>query len=422
MARFLLKEEAAGRPSHYRGPVSTAMLASRDLPDEGARFGRAIFAGVRPLDGGLAALATLLAQFDVWTGQVPGPRPLMSPVLLVATVTFLWRRRAPLLILALAMITTSFQAIYSGRAAEDPGGFAMFLVPLYAVGAYAPLRRAFVGGGLATAAGVVHGFYDTSMSTQADIWANAFFWLMSVAAWLIGVSVHRHRDATALAVAVARAEATRDAGAAAAVAAERARIARELHDIVSHTLSVMVVQADAGELLTASDPERARGAFDTIGRTGRQALDDMRRLLAILRADDDSRAELGPQPGLRDLTALTSAVSASGVVVTLRIEPANAELPEAQDLSVFRIVQEALTNTLKHASAHAAHVAVVVDTKVVTVTVTDDGIGGGVHRVGGHGLIGIRERAAMFGGRASVGPSLGGGYRVCVELPLLTPA
>jgi signal transduction histidine kinase len=184
----------------------------------------------------------------------------------------------------------------------------------------------------------------------------------------------------------------------------------------------MVVQADAGELLTASDPERARGAFNTIGRTGRQALDDMRRLLAILRADDDSRAELGPQPGLRDLTALTSAVSASGVEVTLRIEPEDAALPEAQDLSVFRIVQEALTNTLKHSSARAAQVAVVVDTKVVTVTVTDDGIGGAVHRVGGHGLIGIRERAAMFGGKASVGPRPGGGYRVRVELPLLTPA
>ena len=384
--------------------------------------GRLLSVG-RPLDALLFVAAAVLSQYDVWVvGQVPGPRALMALLLLAATVSFLWRRSRPLVVVALAMAAVTFQAVYSGRAAEDPGGFAIFLIPLYAVGAYAPLSRAFVGGALATTAGIVHGFYDTSTSTQADVWANAFFWLMSVAAWLIGVAVHRHRDATALAVAMARAEATRDAEAAAAVAAERARIARELHDIVSHTLSVMVVQADAGELLTDTDPERARGAFDTIGRTGRRALDDMRRLLAILRADESSGAELGPPPGLRDLPALASAVSASGVEVQLQIHPHDAALPEAHDLTVFRIVQEALTNTLKHAAAQTASVDVAVAGDAVTVSVTDDGRGVGDVRPGGHGLVSIRERVAMFGGHAHIGAGPDGGYRVEAHLPLTVPA
>jgi signal transduction histidine kinase len=382
-----------------------------------------VWTGVRPLDAVLAGAATALSQYDIWVRrQVPGPQPLMSLVFVVATVSFLWRRRAPLLVVALAMAAETFQAVYSGRGAEDPGGWALFLVPLYAVGAYAPLGRAFVGGALASAAGFVHGMYDTSASAQADVWANAFFWLQSIAAWLIGVAVHRHRDATALALAVARAEATREADAAAAVATERARIARELHDIVSHTLSVMVVQADAGELLTDTDPQRARGAFGTIGRTGRQALDDMRRLLAILRADEHPGAELGPPPGLHDLPALAAAVSASGVDVHLTVHPADAALPEAQDLSVFRIVQEALTNTLKHAHARTASVHVTVNRDMVTVSVTDDGHGGGSYRPGGHGLVSIRERAAMFGGRVDIGASPDGGYHVQAQLPLAAPS
>lgn len=375
------------------------------------------------MDAVLAGAATALSQYDIWVSrQVPGPPVSMALVFAVATVSFLWRRHAPLLVVALAMAAETFQAVYSGRGAEDPGGWALFLVPLYTVGAYAPLGRAFVGGALATTAGFVHGLYDTSTSTQADVWANAFFWLQSIAAWLIGVAVHRHRDATALAIAVARAEATREADAAAAVAMERARIARELHDVVSHTLSVMVVQADAGELLTDADPERARGAFGTIGRTGRQALGDMRRLLAILRADDHAGAELGPPPGLRDLPALASAVSASGVEVHLAVDPTDAVLPEAQDLSVFRIVQEALTNTLKHAGARTASVHVTVGSDAVIVNITDDGHGGGNHRPGGHGLVSIRERAAMFGGHVDIGEQPDGGYRVRAHLPLAAPA
>jgi len=384
---------------------------------------RTWLAAVGPLDAGLAVAATALSQYDIWVSrQVPGPALLMSPVFAAATIAFVWRRRAPLLVVGLAMAAEVFQAVYSGRGAEDPGGWAMFLIPLYAAGAYATLGRAFAAGLFASAAGFVHGMYDTSASTQADVWANAFFWLISIAAWLVGVAVHRHRDATALAVEVARAEAMREAEAAAAVATERARIARELHDIVSHTVSVMVVQADAGELLTDTDPERARGAFGTIGRTGRQALDDMRRLLAILREDEQAGAELGPPPGLRDLPALASAVTASGVDVHLTVRPADAVLPEAHDLSVFRIVQEALTNTLKHAHARTASVQVAVEADHVTVQVSDDGQGGGTSRPGGHGLVSIRQRAAVFGGHVDIGPDASGGYQVQARLPLVTPA
>jgi signal transduction histidine kinase len=379
--------------------------------------------GVGRLDVLLAAVATALSQVSIWVlGAVPGPRALMSVVLLVATVPLAWRRRAPLTVVALAMSAMTFQAVYSGQAAEDPGGWAPFLVPLYSVAAHAPLRKALIGGALATVAGIVHGFFDPSFGTQADIWANAFFWLISIAAWLAGLTVHRHRDATRLAVAVARAEAEREAEAAAAVTAERTRIAQELHDIVSHTLSVMIVQADAGELVAASDPDRARVAFDTIGATGRQALDDMRRLLAILRADEDTAAALGPPAGLRDLPALTATVRASGVDASLRVDPPDVRLPEALDASVFRIVQESLTNCLKHAHARRAEVDVTVAADRVTVSVSDDGTGGPVLRPGGHGLVNIRERVAAFGGSVEIGPLPGGGFRVRAELPLGVPA
>jgi signal transduction histidine kinase len=346
----------------------------------------------------------------------------MSVVMLVATAPLAWRRRAPLAVVAVAMAAMTFQAVYSGEASEDPGGWAPFLVPLYSVAAYAPFRKALIGGALATAAGIVHGFYDPSFGTQADIWANAFFWLISIAAWLTGLTVHRHRDATVLAATIARAEADREAETAAAVTVERARIARELHDIVSHTLSVMIVQADAGELVAGSDPDRARVAFDTIGSTGRQALDDMRRLLAILRADEGMAAALGPPPGLRDLPALAATVRASGLEVALRIDPPDARLPEALDVSVFRIVQESLTNCLKHANARSADVSVVVRPGGVTVSVSDDGDGGPSFRSGGHGLVSIRERAAAFGGSVQVGPRSGGGYRVLADLPSGAPA
>jgi signal transduction histidine kinase len=371
----------------------------------------------------LAAAATALSQIDIWVlGAVPGPPALMSVVMLVATVPLAWRRRAPLAVVALAMAAMTFQAVSSGHAAEDPGGWAPFLVPLYSVAAFAPLRRALVGGALATAAGIVHGFYDLSSATQADIWANAFFWLISIAAWLAGLTVHRHREAAQLARSMARAEAAREAETAAAVTVERARIARELHDIVSHTLSVMIVQADAGELVAGTDPDRARVAFDTIGTTGRQALDDMRRLLAILRADEGGPAALGPPPGLRDLPALAATVRASGLPVTLTVEPPDAQLPEALDVSVFRIVQESLTNCLKHANARTADVTVVVGSGSVTLCVSDDGDGGPSSRSGGHGLVSIRERAAAFGGSVDVGPGPAGGYRVRAELPLGAPA
>jgi signal transduction histidine kinase len=377
------------------------------------------FSAISWPDALLALAATALAQIDVWVaGAVPGSRSLMSLVMLVATVPLAWRRRAPLAVLALAMAAMTCQAVVSGRAAEDPGGWAPFLVPLYSVAAYAPLRRALVGGALATTAGIVHGFYDLSSATQADIWANAFFWLICIAAWLAGLTVQRHRDANRLAVVVARADAVREAEAAAAVTAERTRIARELHDIVSHTLSVMIVQADAGELVATSDPGRARVAFDTIGTTGRQALEDMRRLLAILRADDGAGTALGPPAGLRDLPALTATVGASGLAASLRVEPPDAHLPEALDASVFRIVQESLTNCLKHARARRADVEVTVAAGNVTVSVRDDGIGGPAFRSGGHGLVNIRERVAAFGGSVEIGPQPGGGFRVRAELPL----
>ena len=367
----------------------------------------------------LAAVATVLAQLDVWAfGVVAGPPAVMSALMLAATVPLAWRRRAPLAVLVVSMLAVSAQAVLTGDAAEGIGGFAPFLVPLYAVGAYASLRRAVIGALVATAAGVVHGIFDTTAVTAADQWSNAFFWLLSAAAWLAGVSVRYHRDAVRLAVRAERAERATKEQAIAAVAAERARIARELHDVVAHTLSVMIVQADAGELFVETDPGRARAALAAIGATGRRALKDMRRLLAILRAGDDGPV-LVPQPGIDDLPALVDAVRSTGLDVVLQRDGLPRPLPDGVDLCVYRVVQEALTNVLKHAHAHHVQIRLRIGPHELEVCVHDDGTGAHAGPSGGHGLIGLQERVRLYEGRLTDGPHPDGGYRVAARLPLL---
>lgn len=203
-----------------------------------------------------------------------------------------------------------------------------------------------------------------------------------------------------------------------AVAEERARIARELHDILAHSVSVMVVQAEAAEeMLDRNLPERAREPLSKIQETGRGALADMRRMLGILRRHDAQPA-LVPQPGIANLELLLAKVRESGLPVELVVEGEPSTLPPGIDLSAFRIVQEALTNSLKYAGPARARVVVRYAPEALELEVSDDGAGSANGAHGGHGLVGMRERVALFGGELHAGPAPDRGYVVRARLPL----
>ncbi len=203
-----------------------------------------------------------------------------------------------------------------------------------------------------------------------------------------------------------------------AVADEQARIARELHDVIAHSVSVIVVQAAAADDVFDERPDQARAALRSIESTGRDALVELRRLLADVRSEDDEPAQ--PQPGLARIAELAAPLRAAGLEVTLREEGAVGDpLPAGVDLSAYRIVQEALTNTLRHAGASRAEVTIRAGSDLLELEILDDGRGGGlVGETAGRGIAGMRERTAMLGGTLDAGPVPGGGFRVHARLPL----
>ncbi len=234
------------------------------------------------------------------------------------------------------------------------------------------------------------------------------------ATWVVA---SRTRTARELRLQTARLEGERDAAAREAVAEERARIARELHDVVAHSVSVMTVQAGGVRRLLAPDQTRERDALAAIEETGRRALTEMRRMVSVMRSDGESAA-LEPQPGIATLTRLVDEIREAGLAVTLNLEGETTQLPPGVDLSIYRIVQEALTNVLKHAGPAHARVDVRVRDSGVELVVEDDGAGLSRANGGGHGLIGMRERVAVYGGDLETGPREGGGFRIHARLPV----
>jgi signal transduction histidine kinase len=243
------------------------------------------------------------------------------------------------------------------------------------------------------------------------------------AAWLLGHFAHNYRAyAGRLEERTAELERAREELARRAVTEERLRLARELHDVVAHAMSVIAVQSGVGAHIADTQPKEAAKALVAIEATSRAALEELRRLLGVLRQADEPQGELAPVPGLGDLDGLLAEVAKAGLAVRLRVEGRPAPLPAGVDLSAYRIVQEALTNVVKHAGPATAQVVVGYRDQEIRVEVTDDGRGAvtsvGDGRVGsGHGLIGMRERVAAFGGDLEVGPRPGGGFRVAARLP-----
>lgn len=235
--------------------------------------------------------------------------------------------------------------------------------------------------------------------------------------WAVGLVLRQRTARTAEAVdRAARLERDRAAENAAAVAQERLRIARELHDIVSHSISVVAIQTQA--VRRRLGPEQAREAQDLaeVETTARQAMAEMRRLFGVLRAEGDSPS-LAPQPGLGELDRLAEQARGAGLAVELRVAGERIELPPGVDLAAYRIVQEGLTNTLRHASAQRASVSLRYLPTTLELTVEDDGRGPG-GGAGGHGLAGIRERVALYGGTVEFGPAPGVGSRLAATLPV----
>nr|WP_269204688.1 sensor histidine kinase [Motilibacter deserti] len=278
---------------------------------------------------------------------------------------------------------------------------------------------ALAAAGIATAALAVALAVDARADAQ-DVVVNV---LLFASAWLLGDSTRGRRERAArLEERAAQLERTRAAEAAAAVVAERNRIARELHDVVAHHVSLMVVQAEAGPVVVERDPARAVAAFDSISATGKAALVEMRRLLGVLRSDvgpDAPAAPLAPQPGADRIDELVAGARAAGLDARLEVAGDVRPLPPAVDVSAYRLVQESLTNAVRHAGPARAVVRLAYEPECLAVEILDDGPGADSPTPGsGLGLVAMRERVAVVGGSLHAGPRDGDGWAVRARLPL----
>jgi signal transduction histidine kinase len=371
-------------------------------------------AGRVPRDTVLAACLLVAAQVELLAA---GPVPHRAIAILAAfglTVPFAWWHRWPLLVLGVVM------ASFLTQTAIGVPDNAQVLVPLvwalasFGVAAYSTLRVALAGllvvavpiGGLVAIGGVI--------PTLSDLLYAATIFTM--APWITG-RIYRARRAEAVEYArrAAFAEADAERRAREVLETERRRIARELHDIIAHSLSVMVLQAGAASEVLERSPGRAREALATVQDSGRQALVEMKRLLSVLRTTEGA-AQLEPQPGLDSIPALVDQVSHPGLDVQLRMDLGPLRAPAAIELSAYRVVQEALTNVIKHADAQHVQVDVRGGAGFVEVEVVDDGRS--VATTGsGNGLVGMRERVALYHGDLQVGPGPNG-FRVRARFPL----
>jgi len=341
-------------------------------------------------------------------------------LLLVQVFPLLWRRSHPSLVLLLVAGAFAARVLLS----FSPGiaGFGL-LVAMYSVAAY-EVRARRVLFLLVAGLGFVAGFVVFGVTGNPRSFAITVPSLFFVAAWLIGDYLRTRRAYVAqLEERAARLERERDQDRRLAADEERTRIARELHDVVAHDVSVIAIQAGAARAVQASKPEAAAQALGLIETTARETLIELNRLLGVLRGSNGATPDRSPQPGIGQLAGLVEELRAAGLEVDARVEGKAEPLPPALDLSAYRILQEATTNVLKHARARRVDIRVHYSTTMLALDVRDDGAGVGTDPVAssGHGLIGMRERVAVFGGQLRAGRDPAGGFSVHARLPL-TPS
>jgi signal transduction histidine kinase len=357
----------------------------------------------RVVDTGVVLFMVMLTLAEAGHHSVPAGALLVG---VAGGVALWWRRRYSTIVVAVTVTTAILAAQLGARVPP-----VTVAIALYTLAASRERRSSLaVGAGAVVVSGA--GFViATSAGISDSLIARVVF---LVAAWLLGDSVRSHHAYTVEMEAKARRlEHERDSEARRAVAEEQARIAREVHDVVAHALSVVVIQAAAADDIFDTDPARARTPIRAVEQTARAALDDLRRILSTI----DRPASYEPQPALGELSRLVDNVRATGLDVTLRVDGSPRPLPATIELSAYRIVQEALTNTLRHARAGRASVRVGYG-ESLQLEIDDDGVGTSATNGGGHGLIGMRERVAMLGGSLSTGPGERGGFHVEAQIPL----
>jgi signal transduction histidine kinase len=363
-----------------------------------------------------------LAIATVQTYDLPGKRPDLFSAILVSTVvmSLTLRRRQPVAVFGFVLAGCVTLAALGYVPALGSG--VAYLIAVYSVATHRGLATSLPVG----AFGLV--VYVVSMGVEGyRFWQMVSNAVLLVGVWWVGRSLRLRRAyLDELEARARRLEQAREADSRAARAEERSRIARELHDVVAHHVSVMTVQAGAARRILHRDPESVQDALSTIEQMGRTALGEMRRLVGVLRTEaEPARSELSPQPGVHDVSGLVEQLRETGLQVQLWIEGESRSLSPGVDLAAFRLVQEALTNTLKHAGPQArAWVRIQYADRQLEVEIEDDGRGlvAGLARPAGngngHGLMGMRERVALYGGDLRIGPRSGGGFEVRARFPL----
>ena len=357
-------------------------------------------------DALLALALAVLVELEILASDVAGPMLLLALLGLGVTLPLAVRRRAPVAVVAI--VTASLLALDFFSEVQEPQITLLpVLVATFSAGAYAARRQALVGAAIA----LVGIFADEpgDFIVMGPLFAGT---------WLVGRLVRSHSlQAERLADLTSVLEREQAENARLAIEHERVRIARELHDVVAHSVSVIVVQAGAERMALGEERRATREVLLAIERTGREALVEMRRLVGVLRSDGEA-PELAPQPSLDHLEELMEHVRRAGLPVELTVEGERIELSSGIDVSAFRIVQEALTNTLKHAGPARAAVLVRYGRNMLELEVADDGVGAPSLNGGGHGLVGMRERVALHSGELDVESRPGEGFRIRAHLPL----
>lgn len=364
----------------------------------------------------LGLISTLVNPFARERSSALTPGLLVAiALLLVQTVPLAWRRERPNLVLILVGGAFAAKTVLGINTTIAAVGL---LVGVYSVAVYGSRWRAWA---LAAAGALfIVGFALWGVTGNPRFLAISVPALAHIAAWLVGDYLRTKREyVSALEERAARLERERRLDRQIAADEERARIARELHDVVAHDVSVMAIQAGAARTVQHSQPAAAAEALALIENTARKTLVELSQLLGVLRKVDTNVAQRAPQPGLDQVDRLVEEVRRAGVDVAYRVEGQPLPLPPAIDLSAYRILQESTTNVLKH--AHASHVEIVVSYRAdqIGLLVRDDGLGSAANgSSSGHGIVGMRERVALFGGQLRAGPASGGGFEILATLPL----
>ena len=402
-----------GRDGLYGGRVDRLGWLTRDRKAVGRR-------APAVLDWVVALVLLTVAMLEVASGVFPGPVAVAAAVQIAVTLLVAFRRVAPLpSIAACAAVLLPYVVVYGSG--DSLAIVATELLLVYSVGRHLD-GRALLAGAAITLLLVAEELIAAGLLLSPSDWA--YLLVLYGGALGLGVALRLQvRRSIALAVATDRARREQDEMAVAAVDEERARIARELHDVVAHNVGLIVLQAGGARSVLATDPDRARTALSQVEETGRQTLTEMRHLVGILRVDEDSGRQ--PLPRLDRLPALLDEARAAGLPVELEVRGTEVELPAGLELAAYRVVQESLTNVRKHATVARAHVRLCYEHDRLRIEVSDDGGSPGVRgdmaaaaSGPGHGLIGMRERVEVYDGELQAGPLPGGGFRVEAILPL----